>query len=160
MAGFGEFGHAAASSHPAIAAAARRTAGKLLRFTAGKLQLAEEEETTGDDSGGLEDKSPRWAAIRNGEGGEEWPPFWTVFKNPPRAYAVACGVGALMSFCTVVCVALHMRRLLSCPQSPRRSLYVRMAALLVVLSISGLFALCFAKVVGLYANMSCLGHII
>lgn len=131
-----------AGEFPALRAAARHTAGKLIEFTAGKLQLAE---GGGEIGVGTEDQSPRWQEI-GGDDGRDWPPFLTVFKNPPRAYAVACGIGAFVTLCTLVGAAHHMRRLLSCPSSPRRSLYVRMAGLLIVLTVSALLALCFAKV--------------
>lgn len=30
----------------------------------------------------------------NAGNGQDWPPYDTVFKNPPHSYAIACGVGA------------------------------------------------------------------
>ena len=91
-----------------------------------------------------EGPTPRWAAI-GGQDDKNWPPFMTVFKNPPRAYVAACAVGGSVTVLTLAIAAYQFKRLLSCPHSIRRSLYLRMVGLIVVLTVTAIFALCFAK---------------
>jgi hypothetical protein len=90
-------------------------------------------------------QTPRWRDI-GGEDNKRWPPFLTVFKNPPAAYAAACAVGAVVGIAACVGAGWHIKRLLSCPHSTRQSLYVRMAALIIVLAATAVAALCFPKV--------------
>ncbi len=90
-------------------------------------------------------QTPRWREI-GGEENKRWPPFLTVFKNPPAAYAAACAVGAVVGLAACVGAGWHTKRLLSCPHSTRQSLYVRMAALIIVLAATAVAALCFPKV--------------
>lgn len=114
----------------------------------GNMQLQQAPEEGANDMGIMGDaRTPRWQAI-GGEDDEHWPPFLTVFKNPPRAYVAACCVGGLFAFVAIVGAAWHIKRLLGCPHSARRSLYLRMAALIVVLAVTAIFALCFVKVAG------------
>jgi len=119
-------------------------------------QLAEEDvgEDLGEGAGvgvdsgaaeGAAGATPRWRAI-GGADGQRWPPFLTVFKNPPAAYVAACAVGGAAALAACAGAGWHIKRLLSCPHSARQGLYVRLAALIIVLAVTAVAALCFPKV--------------
>lgn len=52
--------------------------------------------------------TPRWNATL--KDGQDWPPYDTVFKNPPRSYAIACGVGAGTSLIATIASTILINR--------------------------------------------------
>jgi hypothetical protein len=88
--------------------------------------------------------TPRWNATL--KDGQDWPPYDTVFKNPPRSYAIACGIGAGTSLIASIASVVLINRLASCPTSTRRALFVRIVALVPVLAVTASLSTAFASV--------------
>lgn len=90
-----------------------------------------------------------WAAAS--PDGEEWPPFYTVFKNPPRIYVAACCISLFLAAANIIGFALFARRILGCPSSTRRGLFTRMACYIPILAASSCLSLAFPKIGVMFA---------